>query len=75
MLCYRIQRKDGNFRDVLMDEEIRQMIIERRSSPEIKKKAREKGMRTLRESGMILVEKGLTDLKEVIRVVEADDGI
>ena len=58
-----------------MDEEIRQMIIERRSSPEIKKKARGKGMRTLRESGMILVEKGLTDLKEVIRVVEADDGI
>jgi len=60
---------------LLIDEEIRQMIIGRRSSPEIKKRAREKGMRTLRESGMILAEKGLTDLKEVMRVVEADDGI
>ena len=73
MLCYRIQRKDGNFRDVLMDEEIRQMIIERRSSRKLRRRPGKKVCAPCER--MILVEKGLTDLKEVIRVVEADDGI
>ena len=60
------------FEILFIDEDIQQMILNRRSAGEIKKKAKEKGMRTLRESGMLLVEKGLTTEQEVLRVAETE---
>lgn len=53
-----------------VDDEIRQLIVERHPSSDIKKKARESGMRTLKESGMLLVDAGLTTKEEILRVVE-----
>jgi len=41
----------------------------------IKKEARIEGMRTLREDGIIKVEKGLTTLEEVVRVTAADEDL
>ncbi len=61
------------FEMLFIDDAIRQMIIERRPSNEIKKKARESGMRTLRESGMLMVENGLATEEEIVRVIEAED--
>jgi type II secretory ATPase GspE/PulE/Tfp pilus assembly ATPase PilB-like protein len=61
------------FEMLFIDDAIRQMIIERRPSNEIKKKARESGMRTLRESGMRMVENGLATEEEIVRVIEAED--
>lgn len=60
------------FEILFVDEDIQQMILARRSAGEIKKKAKEKGMRTLKESGMLLVEKGLTTEQEVLRVAEIE---
>ena len=60
------------FEILFIDEDIQQMILNRRSAGEIKKKAKEKGMRTLKESGMLLVEKGLTTEQEVLRVAETE---
>ena len=60
------------FEILFIDEDIQQMVLNRRSAGEIKKKAKEKGMRTLRESGMLLVEKGLTTEQEVLRVAETE---
>lgn len=58
---------------LIVDDEIRQMIIARRSAREIKEKARQLGMRTLKESGMQLVEEGVTTKEEIMRVVEMEE--
>ncbi|MFA5370157.1 MAG: GspE/PulE family protein [Candidatus Omnitrophota bacterium] len=55
-----------------MDDDIRDMIIKRDNSRQIKAKAKEKGMRTLMDSGMLLVEQGLTAKEEIMRVVELE---
>jgi type IV pilus assembly protein PilB len=53
----------------LIDDNIRQMILTRRPSVEIKKYAQEKqGMKTLREDGLLKALSGETSLEEVIRV-------
>ncbi|MBN2830814.1 MAG: type II/IV secretion system protein [Candidatus Omnitrophica bacterium] len=57
---------------MIIDDDIRNMIISRKSSQEIKAKAREKGMHTLMENGMLLVEQGLTTREEILRVVELE---
>jgi len=51
-----------------MSDRIRQMILERRPSGEIKQAAREEGMTFLRESALEKVFAGLTTLKEINKV-------
>jgi type IV pilus assembly protein PilB len=46
---------------------IREQIIERASTAEIKKKAIEEGMLTLRQDGLEKFKSGLTSLEEVLR--------
>jgi len=58
---------------LVVDEELRKMIIARASASDIKKKARAGGMRSLRDTGMLLVKKGLTSEKEITRVVELEE--
>lgn len=57
---------------MLIDDEIRGMISEHKNAQDIKAKAREKGMRTLMENGMLLVQQGLTTKEEILRVVELE---
>ena len=63
------------FEILFIEDNIRQMIIDRRPSNEIKKKARELGMRTLRDSGMLLVKSGLVPEEEILRVIEDEELI
>jgi len=49
-------------------EKIRELILKSASSDEIKKVAKEEGMRTLLEDGWIKVLKGITTFEEVMRV-------
>jgi len=57
----------------LLDKEIQEMVLKGASSQELRKKAKENGMRTLRENGWIKVEKGITSIEEVLRVTDSDD--
>lgn len=57
---------------MLIDNDLRDLITQHKSAQEIKARAREKGMRTLMENGMILVEQGLTSKEEILRVVELE---
>ncbi|MCX5698133.1 MAG: ATPase, T2SS/T4P/T4SS family [Candidatus Omnitrophica bacterium] len=57
---------------MVIDADIRNLIVEHKSAQEIKAKSREKGMRTLMENGMLLVEQGLTTKEEILRVVELE---
>ncbi|HWY45578.1 MAG TPA: GspE/PulE family protein [Candidatus Sulfotelmatobacter sp.] len=51
-----------------LTDRIREMIIERRPTSEIKRIAREEGMITLRESGLSKIKQGLTTLREINKV-------
>ena len=54
----------------LMDlsDRIREMIVDRRPTSEVKRAAREEGMATLRESGLAKVRAGMTTIKEINKV-------
>jgi type II secretory ATPase GspE/PulE/Tfp pilus assembly ATPase PilB-like protein len=54
-------------------EAIRELILKRASSQQIKKSAISQGMRTLRQDGLQKVLGGLTTLTEVIRVTEQEE--
>jgi len=57
-----------------LDEDIKRMVIERRSSIDIKKFAvQKKGMLTLRRCGVLNAMRGRTTLEEVLRMTMADD--
>lgn len=60
----------GIFEMLLINEDIRQMVESKKSADEIKKKAVSLGMQTLRQDGIIKIERGLTTPDEVLRVVE-----
>ena len=65
------QRK-GIFEIFRMEDETQKMIFDKASSSELRARARERGMRTLREDGLRKVATGMTTLDEVLRVTMGD---
>ncbi|HOP94727.1 MAG TPA: type II secretion system ATPase GspE, partial [Dictyoglomaceae bacterium] len=57
---------------MLMNDEIRELILKKSSREVIREAARKYGMVTLREDGMEKVLKGITTIEEVMRVTAAD---
>jgi len=55
-----------------LSDRIREMIIDRRPTSEIKRFAREEGMITLRESGLAKARLGITTLREINKVTFVD---
>ncbi|MBI5746655.1 MAG: hypothetical protein HZA13_06620 [Nitrospirae bacterium] len=64
----------GIYEILLMDDELRQMIMERSDSSTIKNRAQKKGMKSLKEDGARKVIAGITTTEEVLRVTEEDIG-
>ncbi len=62
----------GIFEIFVINDEIQRMIFEKISAVEIRKRARELGMRTLREDGLRKVVMGVTTLDEVLRATMGD---
>jgi len=60
---------------LIVNDEIRQAVIEGQSLITIKRLARENGMRTLRESGILKVIDGTTSVEEVLSVTITDEII
>lgn len=58
----------GIYELLLINDDIRKLILEKASANQIKDKAREQGMITLREDGWRKVKAGLTTISEVLRV-------
>jgi len=65
--------RTGIYEFLVINNEIRKMILERVSSDIIKKKAVEMGMHTLRQDGWEKVLKGLTTPAEVMRVTQKEE--
>lgn len=63
----------GIFEILEVNEEIQRMIFDKVASAELRERAREFGMRTLREDGMRKVIAGITTLDEVVRVTMGDE--
>jgi type IV pilus assembly protein PilB len=55
-----------------INDDIREMILNRTQSREIKKKAIDQGMITLRRSGLIKIKDGITSVEEVLRETVRD---
>jgi type II secretory ATPase GspE/PulE/Tfp pilus assembly ATPase PilB-like protein len=64
----------GLFEIFLIDDEVRHMVNQRASTVELRKRAREMGMRTLREDGIRKVLSGMTSAEEVISVTMGDSA-
>jgi len=62
----------GIYELMVIDDELRNMIVAKTISEEIKKKAIEKGMITLMDDGLDKVSQGLTTVEEVLRVTRED---
>ncbi|MEI9895495.1 MAG: ATPase, T2SS/T4P/T4SS family [Chthoniobacter sp.] len=62
----------GIFEIFEIDDDVRHMINEKASTIELRKRAREMGMRTLREDGIRKVLSGLTSAEEVIGATMSD---
>jgi len=54
------------FEIMVLDDEIRELIIKRSSTRAIREAARRRGMRTLRESGLLAIYDGITTIEEVV---------
>lgn len=62
----------GLFEVMEISDEIRELILNRALSREIKRKAMEQGMTTLRRSGLIKIKNGITSVEEVLRETVKD---
>jgi type IV pilus assembly protein PilB len=62
----------GIFEMFLINDEVQHMIFDQVSSSDLRRRARELGMRTLREDGLRKVVAGVTTLDEVFRVTMGD---
>ena len=67
--------RTGIYEIIPMNETIREMVIQKASSQQIKKKAVEMGMRTLRQDGWLKIAGGLTTIEEVMRVTQQEEVV
>jgi len=62
--------RTGIYEILLLDDQIKTLILQKASSTMIKEKAVEAGMRTLKQDGWAKIQAGLTTPEEVLRVVQ-----
>ncbi len=64
--------RKGIFELLMVTDEVRELVMSRANSAEIRRKSIEEGMRTLRVDGSMKVLNGLTSIEEVLRVTQDD---
>ncbi len=65
--------RTGIYEILPVTESVRELILKRASSQQIKKKAIKEGMRTLRQDGLRKVAAGITTLEEVMRLTQQEE--
>jgi type IV pilus assembly protein PilB len=61
------------FEIMAMDDDVRELVMKEASTNVIRDLARRKGMRLLRETGLMAIYEGQTTIDEVVRETLADD--
>jgi general secretion pathway protein E len=64
--------RQGIYELLLMNDDIRELILDKAPSNVIKEKGRSQGMRTLREAGWQKVKSGISTVSEVLRVTQVE---
>ncbi|MCK5513688.1 MAG: type II secretion system ATPase GspE [Deltaproteobacteria bacterium] len=64
--------RKGIYELLLMNDDIRELILEKAPSNVIKEKGRSQGMQTLREAGWHKVKEGISTISEVLRVTQVE---
>ena len=67
--------RSGIYELLTMNEQLKKMVMEHSMTGDIKNKAREFGMRSLRDDGFERVRKGITTIDEVIKVTQEDEDV
>ena len=65
----------GLFEVMEVTDEVKDLILAKAHSKELKKKAIEQGMITLRRSGLIKIKEGITSIEEVLRETVRDTEV
>ncbi|MEK6797361.1 MAG: ATPase, T2SS/T4P/T4SS family [Planctomycetota bacterium] len=63
----------GIFEMMVFDDQLRELIMRRASTAVLRREATKRGMRTLRESGLLAIYDGVTSLDEVVRETIIDE--
>jgi type IV pilus assembly protein PilB len=64
----------GLYEIMTLDDDIKDMIIQHASTQQLRLEAKKRGMRTLRQCGLMAIYDGVTSIEEVVRetIVEED---
>jgi type IV pilus assembly protein PilB len=63
----------GLFEIMVLDDEMREMIMQNSSTQVLRAEAKKRGLRTLRQSGLLALYDGLTTIEEVVRGTLVED--
>ncbi|HWE93202.1 MAG TPA: ATPase, T2SS/T4P/T4SS family [Tepidisphaeraceae bacterium] len=66
--------RQGIYEIMLLDDEMRDQIIQHASTQILRMEAKKRGMRTLRQSGLMAIYDGLTTIEEVVRETITEDA-
>jgi type IV pilus assembly protein PilB len=64
----------GLYEIMLLDDDIRDMIIQHASTQVLRMEAKKRGMRTLRDAGLLAIYDGITSIEEVVRETIVEEG-
>jgi type IV pilus assembly protein PilB len=66
--------RQGLYEIMMLDDDMRDLIIKHSSTQVIRAEARKRGMRTLRQSGLMAIYDGVTSIEEVVRETIMEEG-
>jgi type IV pilus assembly protein PilB len=63
----------GLYETMMIDDDMKEMIIQHASTQVLRGEAKKRGMRTLRDSGLLAIFDGITTIEEVVRETLSDE--
>jgi type IV pilus assembly protein PilB len=64
----------GIYEIMTLDDEVRDMIVKHASTQVLRAEAKKRGMKTLRQSGLMAIYDGITSIEEVVRETIVEEG-
>lgn len=65
----------GIFEIMVMDDELRELVMKNASAAVLRQESRKRGMRSLREAGLLALYDGITTIEEVVRETLQEEGV
>ena len=60
---------------MLLEDDIKELIMKHASSAVLRRESRKRGMRTLREAGLLTLYDGVTTIDEIVRETISEEGM